>query len=129
VAPQKLSGGREDLEDRDRRRDVVAPFAATGDAGIGEAPGALVHAHQEIAAVRLARAAAQAALEGGEQIDLDVVVVLAAARHHDETAAHELVALALALNPGKEVVDVGEHRLRRGGGFGHDHLLSAFCRA
>jgi hypothetical protein len=85
--------------------------------------------HQEVAAVRLARAAAQAALERGEQVDLDVVVVLAAARHHDEPAAHELVALALTLHPGEKVVDVGEHRLWHRGRFGYDHLHSADCRS
>jgi hypothetical protein len=47
---------------------------------------------------------------------------------HDEPAAHELIALALALDPGEEVVDVGEHRLWRGG-FGHGHEDSASGQA
>jgi hypothetical protein len=128
-AVHKLGGGREDLENRDRRSDVVAAFAAAGHAGVGETAGPLVDADQEIAAVRLAPAVAQAALEGGEQVDLDVVMVLAAARHHHEAAADEFVALAPTLHPREEVLDVGKHRLRSRGGFGHVHSDSALNAA
>ena len=62
--------------------------------------------------------------EGGQQVDLDVVMILAAARHHHQAAGNELVAFALTLDPGEEVVDVGEHRLRRGGRFVHRIILN-----
>ena len=104
-------------------------LAVAGHARVRETAGAIIDPDQEIAAVRLARATAQTTLQRGEEIDLDVVMLLAAAGHHDQAAVHELITLALALNPGQKIVDVGEHRLWGRSRFGHDAIINLHRQA
>jgi hypothetical protein len=82
---------------------------------VREATGPVADADQEIPAVGLADAPAKARFQGGQRVHLDIVLALAAAGHHDQSAAGELVALPLRLDPGQEVLDIPKGRIADGG--------------